>query len=228
MSLERVDPDDRIRLPREPRHLVSDDRRLLALPAVGCDHDDRAARERAASPLVVEALQGRADPGATGPVADTGGRIAQRGLRVAALEIRRQPGQARAKGERLDAAPRAHQRVEKEHERAGVGLHRAGDVAEHDELARDLNATAERPLDRLAAGAERSAHEPAHVEVPPAVMRTQAPGAPARTPRRDLRNEPPDVVELGASEVGEVALTEELLGAVADRRLPASVRALVS
>ena len=149
-------------------------------------------------------------------------------LRVAALEIGRQPSQARPEGERLDAAPRAHQRVKKEDERARVRLHRAGDVTEHDELARHLHATAERPLDRLAAGAERGAHEPAHVEVAPAVVRTQAPGAPARTARRDLRNEPPDVVELGAREVREVALPEQLLGAVADRSLPASVRALVA
>ena len=49
MPLQRIDPDDCVGLPRQPRHLVPDDSRILAFPAVGDDDDDGAARG-AASP----------------------------------------------------------------------------------------------------------------------------------------------------------------------------------
>jgi len=45
--------------------------------------------------------------------------------------------------------------VDEEQDRAGVGLHRAGHVAEHDQLPVRLHAPAERPVDRVAAGRER-------------------------------------------------------------------------
>ena len=77
VALERVDPDDRVRLPREPRHLRADERRVLALPAVRDDDHDRAARQRPPAPLVVERLQRRADPRAARPVDDALRRLAR-------------------------------------------------------------------------------------------------------------------------------------------------------
>ena len=61
---------------------------------------------------------------------------ASSGSRV--LQLGGQPRQARAEREDLDAAPGADHRVQVEQQRAGVGLHRARHVAQHDELARRL------------------------------------------------------------------------------------------
>src|SRR5580765_7756941 len=107
MTFERIDPDNGVRLAGKPRHLVTHDRRLLALPAVRRDHDDGPARQSATPPFVVEALEGRADPGAARPVGYAGGGAAQRRLGVAALEIGGQARETRPESERLHPGPRA-------------------------------------------------------------------------------------------------------------------------
>ena len=137
-ALQRVDPDDRVGRAVQARHLAPDELVVLALPAVGDDQDDGAAGQRPAPPDVVVGLQRRADPRAAGPVDDAGGRAGERLLGVAGPQLGRQARQARAEGEDLDAAAGAHGRVEVEQQRAGVGLHRARHVAQHDELARRL------------------------------------------------------------------------------------------
>ena len=92
------------------------------------------------------------------------GALLERRLRVAGRELRREPRQPRAEGERLDTSARADGRVQEEEQRARVGVHRAGHVAEHDELARHVLARAIGPVDGVAAGAQRAADEPPHVE----------------------------------------------------------------
>jgi hypothetical protein len=53
----RVDPHDPVGEAREALHLAPDERRVAALPAVGQDHDDRAARQPAPPVAIVELLQ---------------------------------------------------------------------------------------------------------------------------------------------------------------------------
>ena len=55
----RVDPHDPVGEPREPLHLAADELGLAALPAVGQDHDHRAARHPAAAVAVVERASAR-------------------------------------------------------------------------------------------------------------------------------------------------------------------------
>ena len=87
----RVDPHDPVREPREPLHLAPDERRVAALPAVGEDHHDRAARHPAPAVAVVERLQRVADPGAARPVGRRrgGARSARSGLRPASARVSR-------------------------------------------------------------------------------------------------------------------------------------------
>ena len=84
---------------------------------------------------------------------------AQRLVGVARAQLGGQPGQPRGEREDLHAAAGAHQRVQEQQQRARVGLHRARDVAEHDELARRLGAAAERALHGVAAGGQRAARQ---------------------------------------------------------------------
>ena len=51
-------------------------------------------------------------------------------------QVRREPREARAERERLDVPSGAHRRLQEHHHRARVGLHRARDVDQVDELAR--------------------------------------------------------------------------------------------
>ena len=147
---ERVHPDDAC----EPRAADAPSRSpsscgIAALPAVGGDHDDGAARQRAAAPDVVEGLQVLADPGAPGPVGHGARGVARARDRVAADEVRRQARQARAERERLDVTARAHGGLQEHDHRARVRLHRARDVDEEDEPARHDLGRPPGALDRM-------------------------------------------------------------------------------
>src|SRR4051812_33594885 len=57
LCLVRVRPHHLVREPAQPRHLLAEQRRVAALPAVGGDDDDRAARHPALPEPVEELLQ---------------------------------------------------------------------------------------------------------------------------------------------------------------------------
>ena len=84
LAAVRVDPDDPVRDPVQPGHLLAEQRRVAALPAVAEHHHDRAAGQAALAPAVEEEPQRLAEPGAAGPV---GHRLA-----------RRRPAPARGRG----------------------------------------------------------------------------------------------------------------------------------
>ena len=113
-------------------------------------------------------------------------------------------------------APGADDRVQEEEERARVRVHRAGDVAEDDELPRDRLARLPRLLDRLAAGAERLRHEPTQVEPVAARVGRAAPRRAARPRPRDRRHEPAHALELLGRHLGEVLLAQELVAGGAE------------
>src|SRR6476646_9699208 len=79
----RVQPDDAVREPVQPRHLLAELRGVTALPAVGRDHDDRPARSAALSVPVEELLDVGAEPGPAVPVVDDRGDPSERRVAVA-------------------------------------------------------------------------------------------------------------------------------------------------
>ncbi len=207
----RVDPHDCEGLTGEPRHLAIDELGVAALPAVRGDHDHRPARQRAPPPLVVVGLERRADPRSTGPVLDPLGRAGERRVRIARAELRGHPGQPGPERERLDAPAGAPRRVQVEEERPRVRRHRARDVEDQDELARRLHAPAEGPLERLAAGRERCAHEPTDVERAAAGVRPQPARAPSRPRSGDRLDQLARALELLGGHAREVAVAQELV-----------------
>ena len=107
---------------------------LAALPAVGEDHDHRAAGHPAAAVAVVERAQRVADAGAARPVGRGRGGALDRALGRARGERARDARQPRGEHERLGVGlPRARQELQV---RARVGLHRAADVAQQHEPPR--------------------------------------------------------------------------------------------
>ena len=94
VALERVQPDDAVGEPREPRHLLGEEFRVADLQAVRADDDDGAAGEAAVAVAVEERLQRLADPRAAVPVEHLGRGAAQRLVRVGAGERARQRGSA--------------------------------------------------------------------------------------------------------------------------------------
>ena len=128
MPLERVDPDHLVRLAGEPAQLAVELLEIAALPAVGGDHDRRPAGDPAPPPLAVVHGQVLADPRPAAPVGQQQAGALEHRRRVGAGQVRRQPGQPRAEGERLQLAARAvrrGQRLQEHDQRARVGLHRA-------------------------------------------------------------------------------------------------------
>ena len=134
--------------------------------------------------------------------AASGSRVARSGV----SRVRRVPN-ANA------STPRAgpHDRVQVEEQRPRVRVHRARDVAEHDELARDGLARLPRLLDRLAAGAQRPAAEPPQVEHVAARVGRAATRHAARPRARDRGHELAHALELLGRHLGEVLLAQELV-----------------
>ena len=180
----RVDPDDPVGEAREALHLAADELRVAPLPAVGEDHDDGAAGHAAAAVAVVELLQRVADPGPARPVrrGRRGARwIARSGLRAASARVRRVSRVANTNASACGPAPAAQ--LQELQVGAGVGLHRAGDVAEHHQPAADDPAAAAGEVDRVAAGAQAAAQGPAQVDAPAVVGAARGGGCGAAASR---------------------------------------------
>ena len=106
-------------------------------------------------------------------------RIARSGWR--ARERARDARQPRGEHERLGV--RAGDREELQ-VGARVGLHRAGDVAQHHQLARLDPPAAVREVDRVAAGPQARAQRAAQVDLPPAAVLVAARAAQRRVQLR--------------------------------------------
>ena len=101
--------------------------------------------------------------------------------------------------------------MEVEEERPRIRVHRARDVAEHDELAQNGLARLPRLLDGLAARAQRLATEPPQVEDVTARIGRAATRHPARTRSRNRGHELAHPVELLGRHLGEVLLANQLV-----------------
>ena len=126
-----------IRWARRARRSISrpDEHGVAALPAVGEDHDHGAARHAAAPVAVVERLQRVADPGSARPVRRRRGGALDRALGVAGGQRARQARQPGGEDERLGVRAGAGGAGQELQVGAGVGLHRARDVAQHHQPA---------------------------------------------------------------------------------------------
>ena len=139
----RVDPHDPVGQPAQPLQLAPDERRVTALPAVGQDHDDRAARHPAPAVAVVEGAAARRRSGCrwTSPARPRrparslarDGVSAAPGSPVSAASRTRTPRSRPARPtRRAGGAGGARQELQVG---ARVGLHRARDVAQQHQPA---------------------------------------------------------------------------------------------
>ena len=131
-------------------------------------------------------------------------------------ELGRDAGEPRSEHERLDPPARGHAGLHVLEQHAGVGLHRAGHVADEHERARALGGLAPVALERVAARAQRGADRPAQVRAG-RVRRRAAPRGAARAPARaggasagDPPDQPARQLPLGVRVVGEVLVAQEL------------------
>ena len=216
IALQWVDPDEGVRGSRETCHLARHELGSLALPAVRHDQHHRSARERAPSVGVVELGERGADARAAPPVVDCGAAALERGRRIATGQLGGEARQRRAEREHLDAGPGADRRVEEQQERARVRVHRPGDVAQDDQLSRDVLACAHRAHDGIAARAQRLADQPAHVEPIAARIAAAAARRPPRPRARDRRDQPAGEQELVGRHLAEVLLAQQLVAGGAE------------
>src|SRR5882672_258653 len=85
--------------PLQPLHLLGQQGRVAPVPAVGEDHDHRAAGHTPYAPLVVELSHPLPQAGAARPVWHRTGGLGQGGVRVAGRQLAGDAGQAGAEGE---------------------------------------------------------------------------------------------------------------------------------
>ena len=105
--------------------------------------------------------------------------------------------------------------MDEEQQGPGVGLHRAGDVADDDELSLDPCARTEDAAERISTGPERLPDRQPKVELAAAVMAAQAARAARRPVGRELGDQLAHTLELGRGHRREVLRAQDLVGAVA-------------
>ena len=226
-GLQRVHPHDAVRDAVQAGHLLGELGGLAAIPAVGEDDDHRAAGHAPHAPLVVERAQALAEAGAARPVDDALRRRGDRGVGIARRELTGDAGEAGAEREGLDPAAPDHRGVQEAHERAGVGLHRAADVAEQDDAPGPARVLRVRATDRFAAGAHRLTDGAAQIGTAAAPARgAHATRLAQRAGEAQVGHQTAGLGELGVGVVGEVAGLEHLVAAVA--HLDAGVDLLVA
>ena len=191
-----IDPHDPVRQAAETRHLAAHEHRIAALPAVGEDHDHRPASHAAPPVAVVELLQRVADPRPARPVGRRRGGALDGSLRVPGGQRARQAREPSGEGERLGVGAAAGSAGQELQVGARVGLHRAGDVAEHHEPAAGLPPPAVREADRVPAGTEAASQGSPHVDL----LSAPAPAVAARAPHRggqlEARHQPIELCQL--------------------------------
>src|SRR5439155_15252760 len=130
---EGVEPEDAVGASAQGAHLLGEEGRVAALPAVADDEDDRLAPQDAVGVLAVEGVEGAADVGAAAPVADAAGDQVEALVDGSAAQVGGDGGEAHAEDEGLDAGVAALEAIEELDEEAAVGVHGAADVAEEGE-----------------------------------------------------------------------------------------------
>ena len=132
-------------------------------------------------------------------------------LGMAAAQRAREAGEPRRERERLDRRAAAGGRGEQLQVGAGVGLHRAGDVAQQHQAAALHAAAAVREADRLAAAAQAAAERPAQVDRAAVAAALVAARAPQRRRELEPRHQPVELRELARLERVEAAARQPLL-----------------
>src|SRR5829696_234992 len=214
-GLERVDPDDPVGEAAEALHLLGQHGNVSRVPAVREDHDDGPARHAPLPPAVDELLDRIPQPRSAGDVPYRICRLPERPVGVAGRELACDPGKPRSYRERLEPPSCNDARVQEAQERAAVRGHRPRDVAEQHDAPRLHARLAEAVLHGLTAGTHRAAQRTAWV-VAPAQSGFQAPALPERPGEPEVCEQALELGEFFGRVEGEVFVTQNLYGAVAE------------
>ena len=183
----RIHPDHPVRAPVQSRHGGGERFRLVAVPPIGGDHDDRSAHDTAV-PRPQQRVEIRRDAGAAEAVDDGRGRLFDRNLDRAMREHRSQPRQARGEREDLGVGVQYCGAHEVQVRRC-MRLHRLADIAQHDDAAWPVCGRAAHDMQGLPSAASRAHHRGAQVDIAAARVRLEPAGAPSR-PVRERRFQP--------------------------------------
>ena len=212
---QRVEPHEPMAVAPQPGRLGGDERRVAAVPAVGHDDHDAARAQRPARPLLVERPEALADPRPAGPVVDGVGDPGERPVAVLVAQQPRDPRQPRPEHERLGAhLRRRRERLDEAQQQPRVALHRARDVAQHDERAGLLDRPPPDPRQQLAAGAEVAPEHRPRREPPAVRMQLVAAGPALLEPRDQRVDQPLGVAQLGRGHPVELAVAQHLAARV--------------
>ena len=202
----RVHPDDAVGEAPQAGHLLSEHAGVVPFPTVGHHDDDSAPRHASTAVGIEERLHRLADAGAALPVGRRRRRPPQRRLDVAIGERPREAREPRREGEDLrPGGPRdGGSGVQEVNVGEGVGLHRAGDVADHHEAARDAPRAAPDEPHGVAGASVTPPQRRSQVDDVTTVVAT---GTPARAERQgevDAVEQAAQLGEVVSFELGEI------------------------
>ncbi len=155
VAQQRVQPDQLAAGLVQPLHFLRQAFARLAVEAVRHEQQAGVLAEQAPAPAPVEFAQAPADARAARPVLDRVRDARHRHVHVAVAQLAGDVGQARAEHENRDAVAVVGDGVQEMQEHARVGIHRAGDVAQHHQRRVDAHRRLAHQRNDVAAFAQR-------------------------------------------------------------------------
>ena len=190
VAQQRIQPDEPPAGLREALRLERETLAGIRIESVGDQQHDGVLREQASRPAPVELAQARADARAARPVGHGRSDAIECDVDVAVLQMPGDGRQPRAEQQRMDAVPIIRDRMQEVQQHARVAVHRARDVAEHDERRRFHDAAAERERRRCACRARHPPQAGAKIDARASPCRLRTPHRPFGHRQAQSRDHP--------------------------------------
>src|ERR1700694_4282650 len=133
IAKQRIEPDQPPAGLAQALHFTRKAVADIAVETIGDQQHDRTLPEQAARPAAVELRQTGTDAGTTGPVRHSGADAGDSDIDIALPQVPGDIGEARAEQSGVHALAIVGDGVEKKQQHARVPIHRARDIAQHDQ-----------------------------------------------------------------------------------------------
>src|ERR1700682_713748 len=133
IAKQRIEPDEPAAGFAQALHFARKTIADIAVQTIGDQQHDRTLPEQAARPAAVELGETSADAGPAGPVRHGGAHAGDRDVYIALPQVPGDIGESRAKQKRVHAIAIVGDGMEKEQQHACVAVHRARDIAQHNQ-----------------------------------------------------------------------------------------------
>ena len=208
---ERIEPDEPVAVAPQAGRLGGDQRRVAAVPAVRDDDHDARRPQRPPRPVQVELRNDspiRVPPAQS--VTDSATRASARSRSRSRSRRVTRVSRVPKTNDSVRTSEAADERLDEPEQQAGVALHRARDVADHDERARPRIGRRQTHVRSWPPGPEVAPEHRPRREAAAVRVELVAARAPPLEPRDQRVDEPLRLAQLGRRHPVELAVAQDL------------------